>query len=189
MEGAPWMSIEVASLDTETVAKALNDTLFADDTYGVFNAFRMVGSYENGGKNYVVITYSCREEATSDAAYDEKTEKIYVKTSANYTGTENGYIYRVYDLSDCTNVEKNENGFVTKATVPNEVASGTAVYKKGNPYDSITFKTRANESYWTYAEGEYLLNNDGSVAKKEVKKLVSKTPTYVEKVTNTAVYD
>ena len=186
-EGAPWTTIEVASLDTETVAKAINDTLFADDTYGVFNAFRMVGSYTNGGKNYVVITYSCREDTTSDAAYDEKTEKIYVKTSANYTGVENGYIYRVYDLSDCTDVEKNENGFVTKATVPNEVASGTAQYKQGNPYDSITFKTRANESYWTYAEGEYLLNSDGSIAKREVKKLVSKTPTYVNKTTNTAV--
>lgn len=107
--------------------------------------------------------------------------KILIKTDADYEGATDGYIYRTYDLTECENAVKNDAGFVTSAIVPNEYAVGTAEYRKGNPYDSVTFKKREKETYWAYAEGEHLLSTDGSEIKKAVTTSVAVKPTLVPK--------
>ena len=190
LEGSPWVCVPVVSTtggapSTQDVANAINTSVFASNAHGIFNAMRMADMYSAGGTYYAVLSYSCKESTTCDAAYDEETGKIYVKTAANYgSDVSDGYIYRVYDLSECTDVETNSSGFVTKAKVPNKYAVGSATYRRGNPYDTISFAARTSATYWAYAAGEKLLNNDGSVATRLEKQSVAVSPTLVVKTVN-----
>ena len=182
--------LEAESFNLIYVAKAINEQLFTDDWYSAFNAMKMVDNYQLGGHYYIVIAYSYRYAKTSNSIYNEVNDKIYVKTAVDYSGLSDGkegYIYRAYDMADCENVERNSNGFVTKATVPNQTASGSAVYHKGDPYDSISFETRENETFWAYASGETLLDINGEPVLQENREHVSVTPTLVTKVTNVEV--
>ena len=190
VEGSPWVVVEAESFNLPYVAKAINEQLFTDDWYSAFNAMKMVDNYQLGGHYYIVIAYSYRYAKTSNSIYNEANDKIYVKTAADYSGLsggKEGYIYRVYDAADCENVERNSNGFVTKATVPNQTASGSAVYHRGDPYGSISFATRENETFWAYAAGETLLDINGEPVLQENREQVSVTPTFVMKVTNVEV--
>lgn len=188
--GSPWTVIEADSFTVADIAKAVNEQLFTDDWYSTFNAMQMGGSYYANGHLYIIVNYCYRYSSVNNAIYNDANDSIYVRTSVEYTGmTETGdaFIYRVYNAADCEDIVRNGNGFITKATVPNQTATGSAKWHEGNPYDTVSFKTKPSESFWAYADGEQLLKADGSYACKEEKEIVSVTPTLVPKVTNTEI--
>lgn len=190
VNGAPWTVIEVDSFTVEQVAKAINEKIFADSWYHVFNSFSVQDSFYENGHAYVAVSYCYRLTAINNALYNEENDRIYVKTEADYEGlpsSAKGFIYRVYDPADCEEVVKNSNGFVTSATVPNETAEGTAAYLKGQLKDTIQFKVRPDETLWSYGSGEQLLNMDGEPATREEKDYVEVTPTRVKKITDTPI--
>ena len=190
MKGSPWLALEVDAFDVESVAKAINEDIFTNDWYRVFNAMQVTDSYYKNGHAYVVLSYCYQKIGINHALYNEANDTIYVKTDADYEGLSadtQGYIYRTYRAADCSDVERNESGFVTSAIVPNQVTEGSAQYHSGNPYDTITFKTRPNATYWAYADGEQLLDREGNPVMKEEKKIVDVTPTLVTKVENTPI--
>lgn len=188
--GSPWTVIEADSFTVEDIAKAVNEQLFTNDWFRVFNSMQMSDSYYANGNLYIVISYCYRYSSVNNAIYSETNDSVYVKTSAEYTNmTESGdgFIYRVYDASECENITRNNSGFITKAIVPNQTATGNARWHEGNPYDTILFTTRPDETFWAYADGEQMLNPDGSYAYREERETISVTPTLVPKITNTEV--
>ena len=185
--GSPWTIVKADSLTVADIAKAVNGQLFTDNWYSAFNAMQMSDSYYAGGQLYIVISYCYRYSAVNDAIYNDVNDTIYVKTPVEYTGmaeSGEGFIYRAYNAADCEDIVRNGSGFITKATVLNQTATGSAKWHEGNPYDTVSFTTRPSETFWAYAEGEQLLKTDGSYAHQEVKETVSVTPTLVPKVTN-----
>lgn len=188
--GSPWTVIEADSLTVADITKAVNEQIFTNDWYSVFNAMQMSASYYANGHLYIVISYCYRYSNVNHAIYNDANDSVYVRTPVQYTnmpGGGEGFIYRVYAASDCENIIRNSNGFITKATVPNQTAAGTAVWQEGDPYDTVSFTTKPAESFWAYAEGEQLLRGDGSYAYSEEKEIVSVTPTLVPKITNTEI--
>lgn len=185
--GSPWTIVEADAFTVEDIAKAVNEQLFTDEWYSAFNAMQMSGSYYVNGHLYIIIGYCYRYSSANNAIYNEANDSIYVKTNVEYTdmtGNGEGFIYRVYDAADCEDISRNGNGFIMKATVPNQTSTGTAKWHEGNPYDTVSFTTKPAETFWAYAEEEQLLKSDGSYAYKEEKETVSVTPTLVLKVTN-----
>ena len=192
INGCPWVSIQVDEMTDESVAEAVNEQIFEDPYYNVFNAMEMLGSYTSGGKTYVAIGYCYRDVTTNNALYNEKNDQIYVKTDLTYkteNGTLEGFTYRTYNVADCESVVTNENGFVTSAVVPNETASGSLLYAMENMSGKVSFTVRANESYWTYAEGEKLLTSEGEIAVHYESKIVDVKPTRVTEVKNEKLTD
>lgn len=190
--GCPWISVPVESLTVENVAKAVNELVFADPDYKVFNAMEMIGGFAQNGKSYAAIGYCYRDTGTNAVLYNEQTGKILVKKDVTYKtpgSTLSGFVYRSYDTASCESVVKNANGFVTSAVVPNETASGSPSYARETLEGKVTFTVRPSESYWTYAEGEKLLDSDGNVAVRYEKTYVDVTPTMVDEVTNTELAD
>lgn len=188
VQGAPWKAIPVTTAnDLNTVAKAINEQILDDDWFAVFNAMEMVGSYVENGQIYVVIGYCYRDVHTNSAIYNEKNDKIYVKTSvpfATYGSDIDGFVYRDYDRNQWKNIVENEEGFVTSAIVPNEVASGHPQWNRDDLDKKVTFSTMPDKTIWTYKEGEPLLDDDGNPVMREVMGEVDVYPTLVTNVTN-----
>lgn len=192
VNGCPWVSVPVDAMTVENVAKAVNEKVFTDPQYSAFNAMEMLGSYVSGGKTYVAIGYCYRDVTTNQALYNEKNNQIYVKTEVVYRtqgGTIKGFAYRTYNANDCESVNRNTNGFVLSAIVPNETASGSPMYALENLDGKISFTVRPNESYWTYAQGEKMLTSDGNVAIRYEKQYVDVAPTLVTEVKNEKLDD
>ena len=192
VNGCPWVSVQVDEMTDASVAEAVNEQIFEDPYYSVFNAMEMLGSYTSGGKTYVAIGYCYRDVTTNNALYNEKNDQIYVKTDLTYktgNGTLEGFAYRTYNAADCESVVTNENGFVTSAVVPNETASGSLLYAMENMSGKVSFTVRANESYWTYAEGEKLLTSEGEIAVHYESKIVDVKPSKVTEVKNEKLTD
>lgn len=190
VNGAPWTVLQVDSFTAEQVAKAINENIFADPWYHVFNAFSVQDSFYENGHAYVAVSYCYRLTAANGALYNEENDRIYVKTEAAYEGLPGGtkgFVYRVYDPADCEDVVTNSNGFITSATVPNETVEGTARYLKNHLNGTIQFKVRPDETLWSYGSGEQLLNMDGEPAVREEKTYVEVTPTRVKKITDTPI--
>lgn len=187
VEGAPWKAIPVAAFDVNTVAKAINEQILKDDWFAVFNAMEMVASYTENNQTYVVIGYCYRDVHTNSAIYNEKNGKIYVKTSVPFatSGSDiDGFVYRDYERSQWKNIVENEEGFVTSAIVPNEVASGHPQWNRDDIDKKVTFSTMPDKTIWTYKEGEPLLDDDGNPVMREVMGEVDVYPTLVTNVTN-----
>ena len=190
--GCPWVGIPVDHFNTQSVAEAINGTLFTDDWYSVFNAFEMLGTYIKDGTVYAAIGYCYRDAKTNGAIYNPDNESVYVKLDATYTvsgSTLPGFVYRAYDMSQCENVQKNGNGFVVSATVPNETASGSPEYAREPMEDKQTFSVVPDDTIWTYAAGEQLLDRDGEPVVNPVVTYEDVTPTYVTQAVNREITD
>ncbi len=190
-DGAPWASVEIEAFTAEAVAEAVNAQLFTDDFYQVFNAMQMLGVYESGGKLYAAIACCCRDAKANESLYNEANDSIYVKTDITYRiGSGDGmkgFVYRVYPADNCDSVMRSETGFVTSAVVPNETAQGSPEYAGSSLESQVTFRPREDKTFWAYAAGEPLLRSDGTEATKLVTTIVEKSPTLVQKVTNTEI--
>lgn len=187
VNGCPWVGVPITSFNTQSVAAAINASILNDDWYSVFNAFEMLGTYQKNGVVYATIGYCYRDVSVNTAIYNSDNQTIYVKTDVDYTAggsSLTGFAYRAYQLSQCENVKENGNGFVISATVPNETASGNPQYAKEPLEDSLSFSVVPDETVWTYAAGEQLLDNNGDPVLKTVVTYVDVTPTFVTKVTD-----
>lgn len=192
VNGCPWVGIPISNFNTQSAAAAINTTLFTDDWYSVFNAFEMLGTYIKDGTIYAAIGYCYRDARTNSAIYNPDNESVYVKIDVPYTvsgSTLSGFAYRSYDMSQCENVQKNGNGFVVSATVPNETASGSPEYAKEPMEGKLAFSIVPDDTIWTYAAGEQLLDNDGEPVVKPVIIYEDVTPTYVTEAVNREITD
>lgn len=183
VKGSPWVILPVDSESIEDISRAINENIFANDEYAVFNALNITNVFKKGVKKYIAVSYCYKQSTVNNALYNEENQKIYVKTAVNFEGDVseiNGFVYRMYDLNDCENVEKNENGFVQSAVVPNQIAKGTVAYTTGNISD-INFETVKDETVWAYNTGDQMLdvNGDPKVTTKTVIEYVK--PTLVTK--------
>lgn len=186
--GSPWIGIPIGEFSVEALADAINNTIFTDDEYSVYNAMEMIGTFREGGNTYAAIAYCYRDINANDALYNEQNQKIYVKIPVTYktaSGAEkSGFAYRSYDGSEYDDAVKNSSGFITSAIVPNEYAEGNPVYGGETLENKLTFKVYPDLSLWAYADGEQLLDQNGDPATKTEITYVDVTPTLVEKVTN-----
>lgn len=188
-DSAPWVLVPFNELTAQSIADAINATIFTDPYYNVFNAMTLVGTTATGGQKYAIIAYDYMNAGKDvNALYNASNNSVYVKKTAIFKSnikTYNGWIWKAYSTYE--NAETNEHGFIVSACVPNDVITNAFFEWHKEDLGNVVYKIAENESYWTYAEGEQQIDTNGDLMTKTVITEKDVKPTLVQKTTDVEV--
>ena len=190
-DNAPWVLVPFDELTAQSIADAINTTIFTDSYYDAFNAMTLVGTTAISNQKYAIVAYdytNAGKEVT--ALYNASNDSVYVKKAATFKSNMkayNGWIWKAYSIYE--NVQTNETGFVTSACVPNDVITNASFEWHKEDLGSATYKIAENESYWTYAEGEQQIDTNGELMTKTVITEDDVKPTLVPKTIDVELTD
>ena len=190
-DNAPWVLVPFNELTAQSIADAINHTIFTDEYYDVFNAMTLVGTTAVGNQKYAIVAYDYMDAGNKvNALYNASNDSVYVKIAATFQSnmkTYKGWIWKAYSTYE--NAEKNENGFITSAYVPNEVITNASFEWHKEDLGHANYKTAENDSFWTYAQGEQQIDANGELMTKTVITEVDVKPTLVPKTTDIELTD
>lgn len=162
--GTPYKLVPLNSALNTDRAAAITDVI-KDMT--VFNAIRLETITNIAGADYAVLRYSYQfNRKESDVIYDEQHDKLLVKQSVKIDGKD-GFIYVPYQPEEFITSQRNDTGFLTKASVKKKKPNKTN-FTTYEELDNLVYSEMIEDTYWIYAEGDILLDNDGSEVEVDV---------------------
>lgn len=186
---APWTFVPFEELNSQSIADAINDTIFGDDYYSVFNAMSLVGTTAINNQKYAIIAYDYESISKTAAIYNDANDSIYVKKNTVFksnTTSYSGYIWKEY--KNYEEEIRNDTGFIISAYVENEeIVNDSFEWHKENLADTVRYKTVEDTLFWAYASGEQQIGADGELVTKQVITEIDVTPTLVTKITDVPV--
>lgn len=161
---SPWAKIELTgSTDTEWL---VNITQYMVSHYLVyFNQMRIRDILQENGKTYAMLSYDYVFDGTSkdNAIYNPIDGELYIRKA-----TGNGYdVFISYQETDpaIENIVKNENGFLTSASLKDQTVICDTRYPDALP-DNYTLVDVPGKTYWLYDGVMQKFNDDGTLAVK-----------------------
>lgn len=161
---SPWAKIELTgSNDTEWLVNVTQYIVSHHLLY--FNQMRIREIIQEDGRTYAMLSYDYAFDGTSkdDAIYNPVEGELYIRKR-----TENGYdVFISYQETDpaIENIVKNENGFLTSASLKNQTVLCETLYPEALP-DTFALTDVLGETYWLYDGYQQKFNDDGTLAVK-----------------------
>ena len=142
---APWILVAKGANENEAFA---NMTAALADYTG-FDNIRIV---EDLGSSYAV-QYSA--DNNPECLYDVNNQIVWIRKDVMIDGAA-GYLYARYDATALAN---NGTGFIINNQAPSKDS-----FTKYEDLSGVTYSDTDGGTFWAYAEGEQMLNSDGSPA-------------------------